>query len=70
MSKIVTTVMSVEVILATKIEAGAINAINGVRYAEISRSCGQLSSKTGKATYARTCLVASPNIICLNRLCV
>jgi hypothetical protein len=31
---------------------------------------GQFASKTGKSAFAKTCWVAPPKIICLNRLCV
>jgi transposase len=31
---------------------------------------GQCARKTGKVAFAKTCWVAPPSIICLNRLCV
>jgi hypothetical protein len=31
---------------------------------------GQFASKTGESAFAKTCWVAPPKIICLNRLCV
>jgi hypothetical protein len=33
-------------------------------------SIGQVANKTGISAFSKTCLVAPPKIICLNRLCV
>ena len=56
-----------EAVVAPK-ETSVLNP--GVAHLRRPPCTGQCANKTGKAAFAKTCRVAPPNIICLNRLCV